>query len=56
MGDMKGKGVKINTTEAIPSGDVLSSTLDAMEEFDMNVINDTSGSHDFNSNKKSDKK
>lgn len=46
MGEMKsGKGVKINTTSEIPSGDVLSSTLAGMEEFDMNVMNDPSGEH-----------
>lgn len=41
--------VKINTTSEIPSGDVLKSTLKGMEEYDMNVVNDSGGSHpDFN--------
>jgi hypothetical protein len=35
-----GKGVKINTTESIPSGGVLDSTLKDMEQYDMNVLND----------------
>lgn len=43
-----GKSVKINTTTSVPSGEVLSSTLDGMEQWDMNVINDVGGSHDFN--------
>lgn len=42
------KGTKINDTSETPSGDVLSSTLNAMEEFDMNKMNDVSGTHDFN--------
>lgn len=43
-----GKGTKINTTTEIPSGDVLGSTLSGMEQWDMNVVNDAGGSHDFN--------
>lgn len=44
-----GKGPKINTTESIPSGDVLDSTLKGMDQWDMNVVNDVGGSHpDFN--------
>ncbi len=39
---------KINSTTKPDSGSVLGSTLDAMEEFDMNKINDVGGSHGFN--------
>lgn len=42
------KGTKINTTKETGAGDVLGSTLDAMDEFDMNKINDVGGSHDYN--------
>lgn len=42
------KDTKINSTEKPDSGSVLGSTLDAMEEFDMNVINDVGGTHGFN--------
>lgn len=46
---MSEKSTKINTTTEIPSGDVLTSTLNGMEQWDMNVVNDTGGSHpDFN--------
>lgn len=38
---MGGKGVKINTTTSVPAGGVLSSTLEDMKEWDMNVLNDT---------------
>lgn len=41
------KSVKINTTSEIPSGDVLKYTLNAMEEFDMNKINDAGKAGDF---------
>lgn len=45
----KSKTVKINTTSEIPSGDVMSSTLAGMEQWDMNAVNEVSGSHpDFN--------
>lgn len=50
-----GKSVKINTTDKIEAGSVLGSTLDGMEEFDMNVVNDTGGSHGFNNPKKGSK-
>lgn len=52
----KGKSVKINTTTEVPSGEVLSSTLNGMEQWDMNVINDVGGSHDFNGPKNQGKK
>lgn len=44
------KTVKINTTESVsPSGiGGISDTLKGMEQWDMNVVNDTGGSHDFN--------
>ena len=42
---MSGKGVKINTTSEIPAGGVLDNTLKAMEQWDMNMINDPVGSH-----------
>jgi len=41
----KGSGVKINTTESIPAGGVMDSTLNGMEEWDMNKVNDTTGKH-----------
>lgn len=41
----KGKSVKINTTSDPSAGDVLDSTLNGMEEWDMNVMNDTTGKH-----------
>lgn len=44
----KGSSVKINTTTEIPSGDVMSSTLEGMDQWDMNVMNDVGGSHPFN--------
>lgn len=45
-----GKTVKINTTESIPSSNIggISDTLKGMEQWDMNVVNDSGGSHDFN--------
>lgn len=45
-----GKTVKINTTESVPSSGIggISDTLDAMNEWDMNEINDVGGSHGFN--------
>ena len=45
------KTVKINTSESISSSNIpgISDTLKAMDEFDMNAINDVGGSHpDFN--------
>lgn len=48
MAKDSGKGVKINTTTEIPAGGVLDSTLSAMEQWDMNKVNDVGGSHDFN--------
>lgn len=49
MAKDSGKSVKINTTTEIPSGDVMSSTLKGMEQWDMNVVNDVGGSHsEFN--------
>lgn len=46
---MSDKGTKINTTTEIPTGDVLSSTLTGMDQWDMNVVNDVGGAHpDFN--------
>ena len=42
------KDTKINSTHKPESGEVLGSTLDAMEEFDMNKINDVGGSHGYN--------
>lgn len=38
---MDDKSVKINTTSKPPTGSVLSSTLDSMNEYDMNKLNDT---------------
>lgn len=49
MSKDSGKNVKINTTTEVPSGGVMESTLNGMEQWDMNVVNDTAGSHkDFN--------
>lgn len=45
---MSDKSTKINTTKDIPAGDVLSSTLAGMEQWDMNVVNDVGGTNDFN--------
>lgn len=42
------KDKMINSTSEPDSGSVLGSTLDAMEQFDMNVVNDVGGSHGFN--------
>ena len=39
---------KINSTTKPESGSVLGSTLEAMDEFDMNKINDVGGSHGYN--------
>jgi hypothetical protein len=44
---MSDKG-KINDTHKPDSGSVLGSTLDGMEQWDMNVVNDVGGSHGFN--------
>lgn len=38
---MDGKSVKINTTSKPPSGSVLADTLESMNEYDMNKLNDT---------------
>lgn len=49
MAKDSGKSVKINTTTEVPAGDVMGSTLKGMEQWDMNVVNDTTGEHpDFN--------
>ena len=47
---LSGNTVKINTSEEIGAGYTpgLKDTIKAMDEFDMNVINDVGGSHDFN--------
>ncbi len=45
-----GKTVKINTTESVSSSNIpgISDTLKGMEQWDMNVVNDNAGDHDFN--------
>ncbi len=53
---MSDKGTKINTTKETGAGDVLGSTLEGMEQWDMNVVNDVGGSHGFNGNKSDGKK
>lgn len=39
---------KINDTKEMPAGSVLESTLQGMNEWDMNKINDVGGSRPYN--------
>jgi hypothetical protein len=49
----KGNTVKINTTETYKFGQVegIRYTIEGMEEWDMNVMNDVGGTHGFNGEK-----